>query len=182
MTIITRLVRLFKADFHRVLDHIEEPEALLRQAVREMQDCLYSTEINLCNSRQRDKELIERLAELELSLKGINSDLDLCFESDKEDLARALVKRKLETNALKKRLTQQQAVLHQSITQQQEALTQNQLSLEHLRQKIDCSTTRDNNNHLSDFDSALASVGCTRIADTDLDVAFLTEKNLRNAS
>ena len=34
MAIVTRLTRLFRADAHAVLDRLEEPEVLLRQAVR----------------------------------------------------------------------------------------------------------------------------------------------------
>ena len=37
MALINRLSRLFKADFHAVLDQIEEPELLLKQAIREME-------------------------------------------------------------------------------------------------------------------------------------------------
>ena len=44
MALITRISRLFKADFHAVLDQIEEPEQLLRQAIREMEDDLDATE------------------------------------------------------------------------------------------------------------------------------------------
>ena len=40
MALITRISRLFQADLHAVLDRIEEPDLLLRQAVREMQDDL----------------------------------------------------------------------------------------------------------------------------------------------
>ena len=38
MALITRVSRLFQADFHAVLDRIEEPDLLLRQAVREMEE------------------------------------------------------------------------------------------------------------------------------------------------
>ena len=40
MALVTRLTRLFQADFHAVLDRIEEPDLQLRQAVREMQYAL----------------------------------------------------------------------------------------------------------------------------------------------
>jgi len=43
MALINRISRLFKADFHAVLDHIEEPEALLKQAIRDMEDDLAKT-------------------------------------------------------------------------------------------------------------------------------------------
>jgi phage shock protein A len=182
MTLITRMARLFKADFHRVLDHIEEPEALLRHAIREMQDSLDKAEINLDSSQQRDQELTGRLGELEQSLDDIDTQLDLCFESNKDELARGPVKRKLEANALKKRLAAQQSILRQSITQQQEALVQNQLRLEHLRQKADTFTTRQS--HYRDdngsIDSILAGIGGIAVDDTDVDVAILREKKLRN--
>ena len=44
MAIIQRLSRLFLADFHSVLDHIEEPESLLKQALREMEEELEQSE------------------------------------------------------------------------------------------------------------------------------------------
>jgi len=40
MALVTRLTRLFQADFHAVLDRIEEPDLQLKQAVREMQFAL----------------------------------------------------------------------------------------------------------------------------------------------
>ncbi|MFV2090729.1 MAG: PspA/IM30 family protein, partial [Pseudomonadales bacterium] len=36
MVLITRISRLFTADVHAVLDRIEEPEVVLKQAIREM--------------------------------------------------------------------------------------------------------------------------------------------------
>ena len=38
MALINRVSRLFKADFNAVLDQIEEPEQLLKQAIRDMED------------------------------------------------------------------------------------------------------------------------------------------------
>jgi hypothetical protein len=38
MALITRVSRLFRADVNAVLDRMEEPEILLRQAVREMEE------------------------------------------------------------------------------------------------------------------------------------------------
>ena len=38
MALISRVSRLFTADVHAVLDRIEEPEVLLKQAIREMED------------------------------------------------------------------------------------------------------------------------------------------------
>ena len=40
MTLIARVSRLFRADLHAVLDRVEEPDLVLRQAVREMEEDL----------------------------------------------------------------------------------------------------------------------------------------------
>ncbi|ETW92791.1 MAG: hypothetical protein ETSY1_42105 [Candidatus Entotheonella factor] len=37
MTLMMRITRLFKADMHGLLDLLEEPEAVLKQAIRDMQ-------------------------------------------------------------------------------------------------------------------------------------------------
>lgn len=184
MTLITRVTRLFKADFHRVLDHIEEPEALLMHAIREMQESLDSAVLNLDSSLQRDQEQTSQISDLEQSIDELNGQLDLCFESNKEDLARSLVRRKLEANALKKQIAAQQQSLKQSIAQQQETLAENQLSLEHLRQKADVLTVRRNNTEdaQGSIDSILTRAGGVSVDDTDVDVAFLREKQSRGAS
>jgi len=184
MTIITRMTRLFTADLHCVLDHIEEPETLLRQAIREMQTSLESAETNLATSQQRMQALDNRIVALKQSLNDIDSQLDLCFESNEDELARGLVKRKLECSRLEKRLNAQKSTLQQSIIQQQEAFVQNQQSLAQLRQKADAlntNATGDTHNYKS-TDSIMTCVDGINVSDADIDVAFLQEKKSRGAS
>ena len=81
MALINRVSRLFKADFHAVLDQIEEPEQLLKQAIREMENDLAETEqrIRVC---AHDQELLAtRKSEIESKLAEIDEELDLCFAS-----------------------------------------------------------------------------------------------------
>ena len=100
MALINRISRLFKADFHAVLDQIEEPEALLKQAIRDMEDDMASAEqrIHLCAHDQ--DALTQRKSELETTIAEIEVQLDLCFESDKDDLARNVIRKKLEAERL----------------------------------------------------------------------------------
>ena len=69
-----------------------------------MEDDLAEAEqrINLCAHDQ--EALAVRKSELEATLAGIDEQLDLCFESGKEDLAKGLIKKKLEAERLLKRL------------------------------------------------------------------------------
>ena len=69
MALITRLSRLMRADLHAVLDRVEEPEVLLRQALREMQEELArDQQRQRLLGRERD-QLDARAAELEQALE-----------------------------------------------------------------------------------------------------------------
>ncbi len=97
MTLTNRMGRLFKADLHGLLDRLEEPEALLRQAVRDM-ECeiaqrdgkLGATRAEAARAGQRGERLVRELALLD-------QQLDLCLGSGKQDLAKGVVRKKLET-------------------------------------------------------------------------------------
>ena len=58
MALITRVSRLFRADFHAVLDRIEEPDVLLKQAVREMEE-------DIARDEQRGKALTHEQGQLD---------------------------------------------------------------------------------------------------------------------
>jgi phage shock protein A len=47
MALITRIARLFKADMHSLLDSIEEPQSVLKQAIREMSEAIEQGERQL---------------------------------------------------------------------------------------------------------------------------------------
>ena len=101
MALITRVSRLFQADFHAVLDRIEEPEVLLRQAVREMEEELARDEQRSKMLQHEQRQLITRATDLEQSLHDIEEELDVCFDAGNDDLARACIRRKLESATLR---------------------------------------------------------------------------------
>jgi phage shock protein A len=154
MALINRISRLFKADFHAVLDQIEEPETLLKQAVRDMEDDLASTaqRIKLCAHDQ--DALQHRKAELEGSVAEIGSQLDLCFDSGKDDLAKSLVRKKLEAERLLKRLT-----------------------TELFAQRASLQT-----NASSEFADVAWMAREMTVDDNEVEIPFLREKDLRSAS
>ncbi len=80
MALINRVSRLFKADMHAVLDQIEEPEQLLKQAIRDMEDELTATDRRIAVCAHDQDALSVRKNELETSLTEIDEQLDLCFK------------------------------------------------------------------------------------------------------
>ena len=100
MALISRVSRLLRADLHAVLDHLEEPDVLLRQAVREMEQALADDAARLARLRREHEHLSRRGEDLERAITGIDGELDLCFDAGEHDLARTLCRRKLETAQL----------------------------------------------------------------------------------
>jgi len=184
MALINRVSRLFKADFHAVLDQIEEPEQLLKQAIRDMEDDLAATEqrIKLC---AHDTEALSvRKSELVNALAEIDEQLDLCFESDKDDLAKNLIRKKLEAARLLQRLNTKHAANEKYLADQGAMLDENRTTLEGLRQKAELFAQRSpvHSTGSSEFDDIAWMAREMAVGDDEVEVAFLREKGLRGAS
>ena len=184
MALINRISRLFKADFHAVLDHIEEPEQVLKQAIRDMEDDLATTEqrVTLCAHDQ--EALSVRRSELEDKLSEIDEQLDLCFESEKDDLAKNLIRKKLEAERLLKRLHAKYVANEKYLAGQRTMLDENRSTLEGLRQKAELFTQRRQapSDGGSEFDDIAWMAREMSVGDDEVEVAFLREKSRRTTS
>jgi phage shock protein A len=172
MALINRVSRLFKADFHAVLDQIEEPEQLLKQAIRDMEDDLAASEQRIKLCAHDTEALLVRRSELENAVGEINEQLDLCFESEKDDLAKKLIRKKLETAQLLHRLSAKYAVNEKYLAEQGAMLDENRSTLEGLRQKAELFTQH----------SPVHMAPEMTVGDDEVEVAFLREKSLRSTS
>ena len=152
MALINRVSRLFKADFHAVLDQIEEPEMLLKQAIREMEDDLAETEQRIRVCAHDQEALTTRKSEIDAKLDEIDNELDLCFASKKDDLAKGLIKKKLEAERLSKRLAAKHSAADIYLTEQRAMLDENRATLEGLRQKAELFSQRTPATSESEFD------------------------------
>ena len=172
MALITRLSRLFEADFHAVLDRIEEPDLQLRQAVREMQFALDQDQQRLKLLQHEAEQLAKSAVELVDSLKSYDEELDICLAASQDDLARDLVRRKLAAER------QLQAVKNQSagIDAQQQRLAgeidEQTQQLTSMKQKLELLVS-DENPLAREFSHADA------IRSEEIEIALLREKQRR---
>lgn len=184
MALINRISRLVKADFHAVLDQIEEPEQLLKQAIRDMEDDLTGTEqrISLCAHDQ--EALAVRKREVESVLNDVAGQLDLCFKSGKEDLAKSQVRKKLEAERLLKRLKRKYDANEKYIEAQRGSLDENRATLEGLRQKAELFAQRTPSyiDGASEFDDVSWMARELNVTDDEVEIAFLREKSTRGTS
>ena len=175
MALITRLSRLFKADVHAVLDHIEEPEVLLRQAIREMQDVIAQDEQRLKLTENELRQMKSRKQQMQHGVDEIETKLDVCFRSQEDDLARSLIKRKLEMQKHEQHLINRQADLQQVLQDLKGLMSERKQTLHSMQQKASLLATESAKPDVVD-DWQTSSLD---VRDEDVEVAFLQEKQRR---
>lgn len=173
MALITRLSRLFEADFHAVLDRIEEPDLQLKQAVREMRFALDQDRQRLKLLEHEADQLARTTSAVVTSLKGFDEELDICLAANKEDLARDLVRRKLTGDRQLQALKQQSA----SVDLQQQKLAteieEQSQQLTSMKQKLELLVSEDGSTGAGNFSHADA------IRNEEIEIALLREKERR---
>ena len=175
MALITRLSRLFQADLHAVLDRIEEPDTLLRQSIREIQEALDVDVQQIKRLQLEQGQLTARQTEVERSLKQIDEELDVCLASDKEVLARKLIKRKLEAERFGEFLSRKRRIMEENLDEITTRVEENRTRLDSLRQQAELLAETESNtqsesyNFTPDFS----------VHEEDVEVAFLREKQRR---
>ncbi|MEM6576503.1 MAG: PspA/IM30 family protein [Pseudomonadota bacterium] len=136
MPLLNRLSHLFAADFHALLDRIEDPEALLKQAIRDMEQSLTEQQQRL---QRRDEQ--RRAHELDSErvqarLDDLRQHIDHAFSADDESLVRQLVRQRLlceRQHSLRREQAQQSA---DAEVREREQLAANRAALDTLRQKL----------------------------------------------
>jgi phage shock protein A len=96
MTLITRITRLFKADLHGILDGLEEPQEVIKQAIRDMEEDIATQERRLEELRAIMQRLAREAQETTATMQEIESQIDICFAAENEALARNLIRKRLE--------------------------------------------------------------------------------------
>jgi len=154
------------------LDKIEEPELLLKQSIREMEETLVLDERKIKLLEFEQQPLIHKEDEIKQSLVELEHKLVICFESDKDDLAHNLIKRKLEIEQYMKSLTTQISRSVEIITQLKTQLKEHQTQLVTMKQKADIfDQNTTTNSTVSSWNNPSFF-----IRDEDVEVAFLHEK------
>ena len=181
MPLITRISRLFKADFNAVLDNIEEPELVLRQAIREMEDELVGDQQQVKWLSHEMSELDARREELAQKIRRLDGELDLCFDSGKDDLARNLVKRKLEAQHFQQSIADRCEKTAQQLDDMHERIAERSSVLESMRDKAKLFRSPGGESTVQGAGGDwLGHAG--RITDAEIEIALLREKQQRSAS
>ena len=173
MALINRMSRLFTADVHAVLDRIEEPDVLLKHAIREMEEELARGEQRVRALDHERGTLVDRSAKLQKLLGELTEQLDVCFADGNDELARKVVKRRLETERLERQVSERRTVVDKELASRRTALDEQRDQLDVMRQKAELLTSSSGD----DWAKSELAVG-----DADVEVAFLRERQKRQPS
>ncbi|GBC60274.1 phage shock protein A [Desulfonema ishimotonii] len=133
MSILTRMIRLWKADIHGVMDQLEDKPLLLNQYLRDMEAALAHNEAELNRlvaSRNQARQSHEKYT---AEIETLENDLDAAIERDKDDIARFLIKKRRPLSRHREDLERHIRTLEQEIAQCRENLDSRKLEYERLR-------------------------------------------------
>lgn len=137
MVLINRISRLFAADVHAVLDRIEEPQSLLKQAIREMEESLGRSARQLHESERELAALERRREQIDAALPELEEQLDVCFGAGNAELARSVVKRKLQAQRMAKLLTERRRTVEEQLADRRKQLEEQRAQLANTKQKAE---------------------------------------------
>jgi len=135
MGVMTRIIRLFKSDLHGVMDQVEDKALLLKQCVREMEGSLQQKRQRLDGLNRTTRQMdVEREAR-ERERQKVAADLDLAVRKEKDEIARALIRKRLVLEADGDRLARRRQQLDAEHARLGEVIRQQEEQLERLEVK-----------------------------------------------
>ena len=161
MALINRMSRLFTADVHAVLDRIEEPDVLLKHAIREMDEELARSEQRVRQLEHEREALAERQRKVQAALA---------------ELARKVVKRKLETEKLGQHVAERSAAIAKELADRRGLVDEQRERLDVLRQKAELLAAAP-----SGGGDEWGRAGFT-VSEDEVEVALLRERQARKPS
>jgi phage shock protein A len=176
MALLGRVSRLITADVHAMLDQLEEPRALLRQSIRDMEDRLAALEARIRRIESEITKDDKRLDALGHSVTEADAKLDLCFADGNEALARRVVRHKLEAVRLAASVRSVRDELVAELASLTSLAARQRDELECMRQKAALFLDHD-----ADTADAPGRPGA-HVDDADIEIALLAEREARQRS
>ena len=138
--------------------------------------------VRLQQLTREQESLLARKEELDTKVADLDGELDLCFEKQKDELARTLVRRKLEAERLLRRLQARIAANQQAIETGRTDAAERRSTLDAMKQKAELFSERDVSTESAGLDDTAWLARELSVSEEDIEVAFLREQQARSAS
>ncbi len=135
MAIIGRIVKIFKADIHGVMDQMQDQGLLLKQHLRDMEEALNCKEARLQKMKASRNQALQDLNRYKQHWDTLEHDLTMAVRKDKDDIARMLIIKRSIPKRLSNEVSRHVKALDEEITQFDDHLQQQRLKYEQLKNR-----------------------------------------------
>ena len=135
MALLTRMIRLFKADINGVMDQIENQGLLLKQHLRDMEASLVQKETKLKKIGLRMDQAQQEYKKGQKECTNLELDLEVAIKKDKDDIARMLIKKLKPLTRIQTERSNHIDLLNREIVEFKENIDQQRLQYEQLKQQ-----------------------------------------------
>ncbi len=178
MSVLSRIIRLFKADIHGVMDQLEDKELLVKQYLREMETSLQNKEMML---RQLAEDIGIHASKQADTLKEIDKleeDLGLAVRKDKDDIAKMLIRKQRALKIIHQNLEKQRVGFDEKKEKLSSQLGEQRLKYESLKAKATAFCHRPGNSFDHTDTVNNGSDGCSIIDDNEVELELIRRKEL----
>ena len=133
MGIASRIVNIFKADIHGVMDQLEDQGLLLKQYLRDMERALNQKEAEIAAKIALRNQIQKEHDKYNQQYLSLDSDLTVAVQKGKDDIARMLIRKTKPLIGLRDELGAQIATLDDELAQLKTHLSQQRLQYGQLK-------------------------------------------------
>lgn len=135
MGIMTRVVRIFKADVHGVMDRLEDQGLLLKQHLRDMAEALSLKEVKLNKMLVSRKQAQREYDKYQQQSQALEQDLAVAVQKNKDEIARVLIRKIKPLDSLRDEIADCIRNLDEEISYYRDHLDQQRLRYERLKHR-----------------------------------------------
>jgi len=136
MGILSRAVRLCKADLHGVMDQMEDKDLLLRQHLREMQAALAERQSRIDQLEETHRAGKRNRSRVAQQLQHLEEDLDRAVARGRDDIARMLIRKVFPMRKSLAQVDQRLEETAQHLDEDQDCLGAQRLAYEETRHRM----------------------------------------------
>lgn len=177
MGLVTRISRLVRADAHYLLDCIEEPGVLVKQALREMEEEIAADEERMKNMVRSEKALQAQIDQAQHTLTEAQEQIEASFKNREETLARAFVRKRLATTKLNAQLQRELEMLAERQRELRRSLEERRAKKAEIAEKATLYEAAKAAEEQQRLDRTLHAP--VFVSDEDVELEFLEEKRKR---
>jgi len=135
MAVMTRIVNIFKADIHGLMDQLEDRGLLLKQHLRDMKEALNRKEAKLRKRTALHSQGLKDLAGYKQQWEALDHDLTVAVRRNNDDIARMLIRKMKPLEDLSEELTRHLKASDEEMIQFKNHLQQQRLRYEQLKNR-----------------------------------------------